>query len=98
MNQLEGKFDQISKKLDMIISGAGNLTVSSTQSQKDKQLREHFSKIGNSKDRCYKLKKCYRCSKLGHIAKFCKTTQKDQKSSSGGNSDLVENSSCVSNG
>ena len=51
VDHLEGKFDQISKKMDTIISGAENLTVSSTQSQKGKQLREHFSKIGNSKNK-----------------------------------------------
>ena len=49
VDKLERKFDQIFKKLDMTISGAGNFTVSSTLRQKGKQICEHCSKIGHSK-------------------------------------------------
>ena len=33
---------------------------------------QHYRKLGHSRDQCFQLKTCNKCSKRRHIAKFCK--------------------------
>ena len=46
------------------------------------QICGHCQKTGHDQSRCFKLKKCFKCEQMGHIAKFCTGKQENQTAAS----------------
>jgi len=52
-------------------SPSTTLSCSATRSVHQDQRCEHCQRRGHPKERCFKLRVCYKCKEKGHIAKFC---------------------------
>lgn len=75
LTKLESMMTNVMEKLDKL-----NLAQGGDAQAGRKQICEHCNQTGHNKIRCFKLKKCFHCGDMGHIAKFCKAKSNENKS------------------
>ena len=68
VSQLEKKIDMLTNKMDGMMNNKGG-----NQKPKNDAICEVCNNIGHTKTQCFKLKECFKCKKLGHIAKYCRS-------------------------
>ena len=68
------RLGRLERVVESLASQVSRLSTGSSSWQQETTVCEHCQKPGHIKSRCFKLKKCYLCSKFGHIAKHCRNS------------------------
>ena len=76
IDRLEGLVERLANQVSSLATAPGR------NSSAGAPTCEHCHKRGHSKNRCFKLMSCNKCSKVGHIAKFCKEINNTEQSHS----------------
>lgn len=76
------RLGRLEKVVESLASQVCRMSVPETVQQQSRQgqVCENCKKLGHTKWQCFKLKKCYACSKVRHIAKHCRNKQQHQES------------------
>ena len=65
----EGRLNKLEKMMETLIE---KVEAHQQSSDRANMKCEHCNKIGHTRQRCYRLKNCFKCGERGHISKFCR--------------------------